>query len=423
MFCFLGLKRALAVAGLVGALAVGLVSECTAQDVYGGGFYAAPNGSVYPVWTRFRGGFFPFARRHHRFPFGRFGFGRGEHRPPGFARSIGSRASRFARGPERSTIVPRPDLRRVQVIKRQPTFLPLARAPSVSGPGVGSRSRQPSVESFATPRAPRFAGGDVRPIIAPDLRSVPNRRPSRGFSEPKPQRLVVPQIAAVPLPPRRVQIEPTRDRARPALTDQEKLSPMKAVEPHEHSFKGDQHVATGAQSAQREAVRKDEGRTTNNGSQVVEALPRSPEDAPLGEKTVAMASLAVPSGQKGEVIDLQEPKPDFAQRSVAVDKMTPSLGDGSREARSSGAPAPARSNMAFAVDSPGSTVSVTFLPSATTPEILAFLQHYNLMVADGPSPEGRYRIRLSSIQLPKGLVAQFIKSMRAQTTIVKDVRE
>ena len=69
----------------------------------------------------------------------------------------------------------------------------------------------------------------------------------------------------------------------------------------------------------------------------------------------------------------------------------------------------------------GSFISVVFVPTVTASDITAFLKAYNVTMADGPTADGIYRIRLASNVLPQNEVFKVVDSMRTQTAIVSSV--
>lgn len=430
MFRFLGLRRALVVTGLAGLLAFGFASESSAQELYGGVYYAAPNGWVfYPVWPRFHRTF-PFARRHHP----HFGFGRGGSRWPRFARPSHPRGSRFPREPERPTIVQRLYVNRFRPAQPQRAVSPRpARAQPLARSGVRFRlagidrapfrwrAAQIAVAPFAAPSALRLARGREGLSItqAPDLgrMSVGNRRPARGSSEQKPR------IAAVPLPPRRFQIRPGGSGMHLAVADHTRRWSLDATGRAEPPSKGDQDASNGAQPAREDANGRGEGQTKDKAPSLVVEPSSASSMRPPSSQRAAVPPPADSADQKPDATDPKQPQPSFSRRSSAEDEAP---ADAQPEGRSLAGPVPGaktKSKTPYAVEPTGTVVSVTFLPTATPPEILTFLDNYNLTIADGPSQEGSYRVRLSSIQLPKELVAQFVKSMRAQKKIVKNVTD
>jgi hypothetical protein len=81
--------------------------------------------------------------------------------------------------------------------------------------------------------------------------------------------------------------------------------------------------------------------------------------------------------------------------------------------------APAAYSAAAPICLPGATISIVFQPTATSADITAFLKSFAVTMADGPNPDGIYRIRL-----PADVGAaqqQMLDAMRAQTNIVASV--
>lgn len=69
----------------------------------------------------------------------------------------------------------------------------------------------------------------------------------------------------------------------------------------------------------------------------------------------------------------------------------------------------------------GTFVQLTFQPTVTSADITAFLKSYNVTMADGPSNDGVYRIKLSTDQMASDQYGKVVDSMRSQTNIVSAI--